>query len=84
MDIDHLNEVISASGKTIKSIALKMGLSRQSLYLKMNGKREFKASEVYKLCEILRLTNEEKERIFFTNEVDKNDNRVILPRSAEK
>lgn len=84
MDIDYLNEVIAASGKTIKSIALKMGLSRQSLYLKMNGKREFKASEVYKLCEILRLTNEEKERIFFTNEVDKNDNRVILPRSAEK
>jgi hypothetical protein len=51
-----------------------MEISRQSLYLKMRGEREFKSSEVEKICEILRLTDEEKTLVFFADKVDKTVN----------
>lgn len=74
MNLNYLNDRITLSRVPIVAIAEKMGISRQSLYMKMKGEREFKTSEVYKLCEILRLTNEEKTIVFFADKVDKNDN----------
>lgn len=65
MNLEYLNDRISLSRIPITAIAEGLGLSRQSLYLKMRGKREFKTSEVTKLCEILRLTEEEKMLVFF-------------------
>ena len=72
MNLVYLNGRITMSRIPITAIAEEMGLSRQSLYLKMRGERDFKISEVTKLCDILRLTDEEKSLIFFANEGDKN------------
>lgn len=74
MNLKYLNDRILLSRIPITAIAESMGLSRQTLYHKMKGEREFKASEVVKICDILRLTNEERTLIFFTKEGDKNDN----------
>lgn len=52
------------------SIAKELGVSRQAFYRKLNGDREFKASEVKKLAIILHLTSEEKDAIFFADYVD--------------
>ena len=65
MNLEYLNDRIAVSRIPITAIAEGLGLSRQSLYLKMKGERDFKTSEVSKLCEILRLTDEEKMLIFF-------------------
>lgn len=73
MNLSYLNERIERSRIPITAIAEGLGISRQSLYHKMKGERDFKTNEVTKLCEILRLTDEEKNIIFFTSKVDKND-----------
>lgn len=72
MNLDRLSVKIEEIKIPITTIAKKMGISRQSFYEKMKGNREFRASEVEKLCSILRLTNDEKAFIFFTDEGDKN------------
>ena len=74
MNLDRLDAKIQEIRIPITTIAKKMGISRQSFYEKIRGNREFRASEIEKLCSILRLTNDEKAFIFFTDEVDKNDN----------
>ena len=74
MNLKYLNNKIDEINIPITTLAEKMGLSRQSLYLKLNGLREFKASEMIKICDILRLTSEEKNFIFFADKVDKIDN----------
>ena len=74
MNLNYLNEKIDEIKIPITTIAEKMGISRQSLYLKMNGQRDFKASEIEKICGILRLTDLEKSLIFFADKVDKTDN----------
>jgi hypothetical protein len=71
LNLAYLNDRIAVSRIPITAIAEGLGLSRQSLYLKMKGERDFKTSEVSKLCEILRLTDEEKMLIFFAEKVDK-------------
>lgn len=73
MNLEYLNDRIALSRIPITAIADGLGLSRQSLYLKMKGEREFKISEVTKLCDLLRLTEEEKTLVFFADKVDKND-----------
>lgn len=82
MDLNYLNNKIDEIDIPIATIANKMGLSRQSLYLKLNGRREFKTSEMLKICEILRLTIEERNHIFFADKVDKSANSIINPRSG--
>lgn len=74
MNLEYLNGRIAMSKIPITAIAESMTISRQSLYLKMKGEREFKTSEVAKLCEILRLTEEEKSLVFFADRVDKTAN----------
>ena len=74
MNLEYLNGKISLSRIPITAIAEEMGLSRQSLYLKMKGERDFKTSEVEKLCEVLRLTEDERMLIFFADEVDNSVN----------
>lgn len=65
----EMNEVllldkINSSDIYRSAIAELLGLTRQGLYNKLCGKKEFKISEVKKLVNILHLTGEEKERIF--------------------
>ena len=74
MNLDYLKSKINEINIPITAIAEKMGISRQSLYLKLDGQRDFRASEMEKMCEILRLTKQEKSCIFFADEVDTNAN----------
>lgn len=82
MNLSYLNDRITLSRIPITAIADEMGISRQTLYLKMKGEREFKSSEVYKLCEILRLTDEEKTLVFFADRVDKSVNMGLTAQQA--
>lgn len=79
MNLSYLNDRIALSRVPIVALAEMLGISRQSMYLKMKGEREFKTSEVAKLCEVLRLTDKEKTLVFFAEEVDKTGN---LPTTA--
>ena len=80
MNLQYLNDRITLSRIPITAIAEGLEISRQSLYHKIKGEREFKASEVSKLCEILRLTDEEKRLVFFADEVDKTANNTAYKR----
>lgn len=67
MNLEALNKMIEDRRINISAIAETMGISRQTLYHKLAGTRDFTTSEVNKLSDYLRLTNEEKLNIFFAN-----------------
>ena len=70
-----LKENIESSGLRIGFIADKLGIERTTLWKKVNNERSFKQNEIMQMCELLRIDSlEEKERIFFATDVDKNDN----------
>lgn len=46
-------------------IADTIGISRHSLYSKIENDTEFKASEIVKIAEVLRLSDAERDAIFF-------------------
>lgn len=73
MDLKYLNNTIILSRIPISAIAEKLGISRTSLYNKLSGKHDFKVSEISKLCEILRLTEQERLLIFLADEADKEE-----------
>lgn len=52
------------------AIADALGISRMSLTRKINNVTEFKASEISLLKTILRLDDQERDKIFFANYVD--------------
>lgn len=60
-----LKNKINESGKTITSVANKIGISREALHKKLSGETEFKASEMQKISDELLLNDEEKTNIFF-------------------
>lgn len=63
-DSNLLRAKIIEKGFTQTEIATKLGISAQSLNYKINNKREFKASEIEKLCGILGIKN--KNSYFFS------------------
>lgn len=65
-----LNYKIKVSGFRHGFLAEKLGLSRTGLYNKINNKSEFLASEIQALSEILSLSPDERQAIFFAKEVD--------------
>ncbi len=67
-----LIEEIEKSLISKNQIAVKLGITRQAFYKKLSGEREFKASEIKKLTEILCLSVEKVNDIFFADFVDKN------------
>lgn len=70
-DSAALREIIEKKGLKLSFLAEQLGLSNYGFTLKVDGKNEFKTSEVAKLCELLGITSlREKERIFFAQKVD--------------
>lgn len=69
-DKEKLSEAIEDSGMTIKAIAKKLGIARESFYKKLNNETEFKASEISVLQKILDLSNEKRDEIFFAVKVE--------------
>lgn len=70
MDKEMLSAKLDASGMSRNEIAERLGLTRQGLYNKLCGESEFKSSEIKLLSEILALSAQERDHIFFADFVD--------------
>lgn len=68
-----LRDLIDGKGIKISYLAKSIGICRPALYSKINNEREFTASEILKLSEILGINLKEREKIFFANEVVNNN-----------
>ena len=61
-----LKEVIEKSGLKIGFIADYVGISRQSLWNKINNLTPFNQYEIDKMCDVLKITSlKQKEAVFF-------------------
>lgn len=67
---EALEIALIKSKTTKKELAKKLGISQQALYNKLCNLAEFKASEIAKATEMLKLSKEDREHIFFANTVE--------------
>lgn len=65
-----LKKEIEESGLKLTFIAEKLKLSRAGLYKKINNMTEFTATEIVLLSKLLHLSDEKRDKIFFTLKVD--------------
>ncbi len=70
VNIEALKEAINDSGMTMVAIANKTGILRETLYNRLDGRGEFKVSEIVSLSEVLHLDNHTRDYIFFNNKVE--------------
>ena len=70
MNYQLLNFKIESRGLSKSTVAEELGITRQGLYNKLNGEREFKGSEIKKLIQMLKLDEQEQQDIFFADEID--------------
>ena len=76
MQNEKLKKVIEEQGIKMSFLAEKMGISRQSLYLKLKGDREFDQGEILSLKNTLHLSDKEFLTIFFGKTVDNLSSKV--------
>lgn len=69
-DILMLRRKMDESGMTVKAIAEKSGMVRETLYNRLKGFGEFTASEIVSLSNTLHLTTSERDSIFFGEKVE--------------
>lgn len=67
MNLQLLEDKIKENGISKSSLAGELGITRQSLFDKLSGIREFKFSQIKMLSRILNLTAKERELIFFAD-----------------
>lgn len=65
-----LRECIDASGYKIRFIAEKCGITYQAFLNRMNGDIEFRVDEMRTLRDLLKLSMEDADAIFFASDVD--------------
>lgn len=65
VDLDALRTAMDDSGMTIKAIAQKAGISRETLYNKLSGNSEFTVSDIEGLSDTLHLSVGQRNAIFF-------------------
>jgi DNA-binding phage protein len=63
-DIKMLKDKITDSGMTVKAVAEKSGILRETLYNRLKGVGEFTASEIVSLSNVLNLSQTERDDIF--------------------
>ena len=63
-DIKMLKDKITDSGMTVKAVAEKSGILRETLYNRLKGVGEFTASEIGSLSNVLNLSQTERDDIF--------------------
>lgn len=68
-DTAKLRAIIKSSGLKYEYIAESLGISYQGLKNKIENIREFKASEIARMCDILNIP-ERKDEIFFAQNSD--------------
>lgn len=64
-DIQALKECIDGSGIPVAEVARRAGILRETLYNRLLGKSEFKASEIASLASVLHMTKAQRDKIFF-------------------
>lgn len=69
-DVRALKMKIDQSGYKNRFLADKLNLSVQGFYNKINGKTGFYSNEIMVLSDLLNLSLEEREAIFFNEKVD--------------
>lgn len=65
VNLNLLEKRMKDSGMTTVAIAEKSGILRETLYNKLKGLSEFKASEISALSNVLNLSSKERDEIFF-------------------
>lgn len=70
MDCKEFRAAIARAGVSKRDIAARLGVSEQAFYNKLNGRAEFKNSEIIKLSEMLGLSMDDVNLIFFSNSVN--------------
>lgn len=70
LNAKKLDEAIKNSGMTVKAIAEKSGILRETLYNRLNGRGEFTASEIVALTNTLRLTKKQRDEIFLNEKLN--------------
>ena len=65
-----LRDIISNSGYKFRYLAEQIGLTYQGFFNKINDISKFRANEIGRLCELLKIDDETRNTIFFTNRVD--------------
>ena len=63
--MDTLKEIINAKGFKLNFIASELNITTRGLHKKLRGDTEFKASEIAKLVELLKLSDKDTRNIFF-------------------
>ena len=71
IDLNKLNRTIKYSGVKVSILAIKIGVSRTTLWSRLTNKSEFTPDEVVQLIKALRLNETEQKEIF--NISPKND-----------
>lgn len=71
MNHELLRGIIQDRGVKVSVLADKIGISRQSLHMKLNGERSFDQGEIMAIKTNLRLSDTEFMEIFFNDRVDK-------------
>lgn len=65
IDTVLLEDAIERSGLKVNYILEQLGITRQAFDHKRKGRNAFRQSEVYVLCDLLKLDNDSKVKIFF-------------------
>lgn len=69
-DIQALKDTMKESGIPMTVIAEKTGMLRETLYNRLAGKGEFRASEITALTAVLHLTRDQRDDIFFAEKCE--------------
>lgn len=64
-DLKMLKVKIVLSGLSRTAIAAALGMSMPTFYNRLSGESEFRASEIRELTKVLKLSNAERDQIFF-------------------
>lgn len=70
MNCKEFRAAIARAGVSKREIAARLGVSEQAFYNKLNGRAEFKNSEIVKLSEMLGLSMADVNLIFFSGSVN--------------
>jgi len=65
MNMNRLRATMALHGESITDLAKSLGMARQTLSSKMNGRREFTVGDVMKIVDHYKLSSWEVEAIFF-------------------
>lgn len=74
VDTQHLVQKIEDSGLKTGYIVGKLGITRQAFDFKKRNIRKFRTAEIYVLCDLLNIPDDERQAIFFADEVNEEVN----------